>query len=177
MKTLILTAASVAALAVATSAAARPAATLTIRHEASGCHSWSLNGGPYRAEQTVRLREGQTLRVVNRDSAVHKLIQMSGATVSFGGSALELRSPSGAAIPLPPDPGGPPIVGPQPAAGAGVMAYWGAGTTATFQEAGSYTLGTIEGTAFADEDAGSTGPDNDLAVHVLVFPAFDHPLP
>ena len=85
MKTLILTTAAAVALGLAATAgsAASAPATLTIRHQAVGCHSWSLNGGAYRVEQTVRLREGQSLRVVNGDGHVHRLVKLSGGSLGY----------------------------------------------------------------------------------------------
>jgi hypothetical protein len=67
------------ALAVAGSAAAAPnSATITIRHETHGCHSWSLDGKTWRATQSVTLVRGGTLAVVDNDVMPHKLIQLSG---------------------------------------------------------------------------------------------------
>ena len=43
------------ALAVPSAAAAPTSASILIRHQLRGCHTWSLNGGPYRAELGLRL--------------------------------------------------------------------------------------------------------------------------
>ena len=46
----------------ATAAAGVRAPGLTIRYEAVGCHSWSLNGGMYTVEHDLQLKVGQSLR-------------------------------------------------------------------------------------------------------------------
>lgn len=65
---------------VAGSAAAAPThgATVSIRHQTRGCHSWSFNGGAYRASLAVRINRGATLAIVNNDVMPHKLVQTSG---------------------------------------------------------------------------------------------------
>ena len=168
MKSLILTTATVAALALAATAGSvvSPAATLTIRHQAVGCHSWSLNGGAYRVEQTVRLRLGQSLRVVNRDSHAHTLVKLSGGSLAYAPEPqFRRRSPASPAMPLPPEPSGP-VAAPS---GVGVMGYSGAGVTVTFHDVGNYLLTTKAGAAFAGGNLTSTGPDNTLIARVLVF--------
>jgi len=74
-------------LAVAGSALAAPkTATLTIRHEMHGCHSWSFDGKTWQAKQSIVLSRGATLTVVDNDVMPHKLIQLSGpkaATTHF----------------------------------------------------------------------------------------------
>ncbi len=59
-------------------------ATITIRHETHGCHSWSLDGSPWTARHTLSVGRGSTLAVVDNDVMPHKLIQVSGprATVA-----------------------------------------------------------------------------------------------
>lgn len=67
------------ALAVAGSAFAAPrSATLTIRHQLHGCHSWSFDGSSWKASQTVTLARGATLKIVDDDIMPHKLVQLSG---------------------------------------------------------------------------------------------------
>jgi plastocyanin len=177
MKTLILTATALAALAAAAAAASgtvQPAPTLTIRHQTVGCHSWSLNGGSYRVGQTVRLREGQSLRVVNRDSHTHRLVQLSGGSLAYTAEPqLPLRGPASAAMPLPPDPDAPAAA----AASDGTLGSKGASVLVTFHEAGTYVLTTAAGDAFAGAEIASNGPDNTLILRVLVFPLLHHPLP
>jgi hypothetical protein len=67
------------ALAVAGSALAAPkTATLTIRHQVHGCHSWSLNGTNWRATQSITLARGSVLTVVDNDVMSHTMIQANG---------------------------------------------------------------------------------------------------
>ncbi|HEX9350802.1 MAG TPA: hypothetical protein VF877_05985 [Gaiellaceae bacterium] len=75
---------------IAGSAAAAPAhgtATVTIRHQVRGCHTWSYNGGSYKATIALQIARGTTLTVVNRDVMPHKLHQTSGR-------ALKLTTPA-----------------------------------------------------------------------------------
>lgn len=70
-----------AALVVSSASAHGTAATLTIRHQIHGCHSWSLDGGAYKAAQVVKLSRGATLTVRNNDVMPHKLVLTSGPSV------------------------------------------------------------------------------------------------
>jgi len=71
-------AAATGALFVATASAHGTAATLTIRHQTHGCHTWSFNNGPSKAALSVRLSRGATLTVKNNDVMPHKLVRTSG---------------------------------------------------------------------------------------------------
>jgi hypothetical protein len=71
-----------AALAVAAVSAAAPgSASLVIRHQTRGCHSWSLNGGPFKAKQSIALRHGGTLTVTDDDVMSHTLVLTSGPSL------------------------------------------------------------------------------------------------
>jgi hypothetical protein len=74
-------AAATGALFVATASAHGTAATITIRHQMHGCHTWSFNNGPYRAAQSIKLSRGATLAVKNNDVMPHKLVRTSGPAV------------------------------------------------------------------------------------------------
>jgi plastocyanin len=77
------------ALAVAGSAvAATNNATLTIKHQTRGCHSWSLDGKSWHATQTLKIVRGGVLAVVNNDVMPHKLIQVSGPKVAGSGMTM-----------------------------------------------------------------------------------------
>jgi hypothetical protein len=77
------------ALAVAGSAvAATNNATLTIKHQTRGCHSWSFDGKSWQATQTIKLVRGGALTVVDNDVMPHKLIQVSGPKASLTGTAM-----------------------------------------------------------------------------------------
>jgi hypothetical protein len=49
-------------------------ATITIKHQTRGCHSWSLDGKTWRASQSVTLVRGGTLAIVDNDVMPHTLI-------------------------------------------------------------------------------------------------------
>jgi hypothetical protein len=67
------------ALAVAGSALAAPkTATLTIRHQLHGCHSWSLNGTNWAPSQKITLARGASLKVIDNDVMSHTMIQANG---------------------------------------------------------------------------------------------------
>jgi plastocyanin len=73
--------AALAALAVTSAAPAQSTATITIRHQMRGCHSWSFNSGPFKASQSVRVKAGTVLRFTNNDVMPHKLVQTAGPSV------------------------------------------------------------------------------------------------
>jgi plastocyanin len=62
-------------------------AKITIRHQLRGCHTWSVNGGAYRAAQHVKLARGGTITFVNNDMMPHRLVLKSGPAVKFIGRA------------------------------------------------------------------------------------------
>jgi plastocyanin len=70
-----------AALLVSSASAHGTAATLTIRHQMRGCHTWSFDGGAFKATQSIRLSRGATLAVKNNDVMPHKLVRTSGPAV------------------------------------------------------------------------------------------------
>jgi hypothetical protein len=78
------------ALAVAGSAlAATNNATLKIRHQTHGCHSWSFDGKTWHATQTITFVRGAVLTVVDNDVMPHKLIQLSGPKATLVGAAMK----------------------------------------------------------------------------------------
>ena len=81
-------AACAAALLVSSASAHGTASTLTIRHQVRGCHTWSLNGGAYKASQSIALARGATLTVKNNDVMPHKLVRVSGPAVKVGTPAM-----------------------------------------------------------------------------------------
>jgi hypothetical protein len=60
---------------------ARASAAVLIRHQLHGCHAWSVNGGPFRVSQAVKLRSGGSITVTNADVMPHKLVKTSGPAV------------------------------------------------------------------------------------------------
>ena len=86
---LLLALATAAALAVAAVSAAAPgSASLVIRHQMRGCHSWSLNGGPFKAKQSIALRHGGTLTVTDNDVMSHTLVLTSGPSLRIAHPTL-----------------------------------------------------------------------------------------
>jgi len=67
--------------AVASAAAAPGHASLLIRHQTQGCHSWSVNGGAFKASQSITLRHGGVLTVTNNDVMPHTLVLKSGPSL------------------------------------------------------------------------------------------------
>ena len=78
--------AAVALVAAIASAGTRSSATVVIRHQLRGCHSWSLNGGPFKASQTMTLARGGTITFVDNDVMSHQLVKTSGPAVKFVGN-------------------------------------------------------------------------------------------
>ena len=80
-------------VAVAGSAlATTPRATLAIRHQVRGCHTWSFNGGAYKASQKITVARGTTLSVIDNDVMPHKLVQLSGPQVRLISPAMSHMS-------------------------------------------------------------------------------------
>lgn len=69
------------ALLLASPAAAKSTATITISHQTRGCHSWQFNAGPIKPSLSVAVKAGTVLRFVNNDVMPHKLIQTLGPKV------------------------------------------------------------------------------------------------
>lgn len=80
-----LTATLAAALLLAASAQGRSGATVTIRHQVQGCHTWSVDGGLYRARQAVRIRRGASITFLNYDVMPHRLVKTSGPKIAGRG--------------------------------------------------------------------------------------------
>jgi plastocyanin len=79
----------IAALAVAGSAvAATNNATLTIRHQTHGCHSWSFDGKTWNATQRIAIVRGGVIAVVDNDVMPHTLIQVSGPKATLTRTAM-----------------------------------------------------------------------------------------
>jgi plastocyanin len=73
--------AALAALTVTSVAPAGSAATIVIRHQMRGCHSWSFKSGPFKPSLFVSVKAGTVLRITNNDVMPHKLIQAAGPKV------------------------------------------------------------------------------------------------
>jgi plastocyanin len=77
--------AGLAAVGSAAVAKAPKRATIMIRHQVRGCHSWSVNGGAYRASLSTSLARGGTITFMNMDVMPHKLLKTSGPAIRFAG--------------------------------------------------------------------------------------------
>ena len=75
--------AAVLVSAVAPVAAAPGHASVLIRHQVRGCHSWSVNGGVFKASQSITLKRGAVLVVTNNDVMPHKLVLTGGPSLRF----------------------------------------------------------------------------------------------
>ena len=77
-----LVAAALVAASVASASSSTTGASLVIRHQVRGCHSWAVNGSPFKASQTITLARGATLTIANNDMMPHTFVQLAGpATV------------------------------------------------------------------------------------------------
>ena len=83
---LIGTAAVVLAAAAVAVAASPQSASVLIRHELKGCHSWAFNGGASGAAASGTVAKGGTITVTNTDVMPHTLYQKSGPKAVFQGS-------------------------------------------------------------------------------------------
>ena len=126
-RTVLLTALGAAVLAIALPATAAPGgASLVIRHQVRGCHSWSLNRGAWKATQHIRLAKGASLVVTNNDVMFHELIKTSGPAVVY--KLVKTGMPMKGTVKLPWAPG--------------LMGRPGATLKVTFPKAGVYRLTT-----------------------------------
>ena len=149
---LLLTVLGTALVAFAVPALAAPGgATLVIRHQVRGCHSWSLNGGAWKATQHIRLARGGSLVVANNDVMFHKLVKVSGPAVTF--QLLKTGSPMKGTVKLPWAPG--------------LMGRPGATVKVTFPKAGVYRLTTKFGEDYMPMGE-TVGEDNTLRLVVTV---------
>jgi hypothetical protein len=124
-------------------------ASLTIRHQLRGCHTWSVNGGAFKARQTVELRRGGWFTVTNNDVMPHKLVKTSGPAVVV--RSLKTPVPAGMHATF----------------GPWMMGYMGATVKVTFAHKGTYRFTTKPG---EDYMAGmkTVGEDNTLRLTVTV---------
>ena len=76
-----------ASLLLAATASPQSGTTLTIKHQLRGCHSWSVNGGAYKPSQSLTLKKGATLTIVDDDVMPHKLVRLSGPALTMPSSA------------------------------------------------------------------------------------------
>jgi plastocyanin len=76
-------------VASAGSAASPPGnASLLIRHQVQGCHTWSANHDAFKASQSITLRRGGLLTVTNNDVMPHTLVLTSGPALHIARATL-----------------------------------------------------------------------------------------
>jgi hypothetical protein len=124
-------------------------AVLLIRHQRAHCHTWSLNGGPFKAAQTLSLKAGSSLTIIDNDVMPHRLIKLSGPAV---------RMRNGTVMPM---------MGGYVSQTPGLMNHMGARTRVTFKSAGVYRFRTKAGEDFMP-GIETTGADNVLTLVVTV---------
>lgn len=129
--------------------AAGPGATLLIRHQYAHCHTWSLNGGPFRARQDVTLERGASLTVVDDDVMPHRLVELAGPRVTMR---------SGTTMPM---------MGGYRSQAPGLMSFMGAATTVTFSQPGVYRFRTRSGDDYMP-GIRTSGADNVLTLTVTI---------
>ena len=94
-RTIPFLAATVLAAIVAGAAAAATGpshASLVIRHQTRGCHSWAVNGGAFAPAQSIALKTGATITITNNDVMPHLLVQTSGPKVIVTGPKMNHMS-------------------------------------------------------------------------------------
>jgi plastocyanin len=64
-------------------------ASLLIRHQTKGCHSWSVNGGAFKASHSITLRRGGSLTVTNNDVMPHRFVETSGPALRITNAMLK----------------------------------------------------------------------------------------
>ena len=80
------------AVLVGAAVAAPSAATLTIRHQVKGCHTWAFTGGQWKAGQAITLARGAKLTVIDNDIMPHTLVQVSGPRAKLSTPAMRRMS-------------------------------------------------------------------------------------
>jgi plastocyanin len=133
----------------ATSASAGSNTAILIRHQTHGCHAWAVNGGAYKASQTLKVTRGATVTFVNNDAMAHKLIQTVGPKVAMRKVASSMLDMS------------------HEFKGSGVMAHTGASIRVTFAKAGVYRFTTRFGEDYMKMPE-TIGEDNVLRLKVVV---------
>ena len=141
---------AVGAAAPAPGATPAQSGSIVIRHQLRGCHTWSPNGGMYKAALDLRLARGGALTITNLDPMVHKLIQETGPTVGMRTIAHQHMK----------------MVGMHTVTGRGVMSHMGAAVKVSFPRAGLYRFTTKDLGEYFELKA--VGDDNDLMLVVRV---------
>lgn len=133
----------------ASETASSGSAILLIRHQYFHCHTWSLNGGPFAAHQSVTLKRGRALTVIDNDVMSHRLVELAGARVTMrNGTTMSMMGDYASSKP-------------------GLMNGMGASTTVTFAKPGTYRFRTRGGEDYRP-GIETAGADNVLTLTVIV---------
>ena len=149
---LAIAAGAVLAAALAVSASGAANVSLLIRHQVRGCHAWSVDGGAYKASQTVTVTRGTVLTVVDNDVMPHRLVQLAGPSVRFVNLHTGM---TGAGM------------GMSGKAAPGAMNHMGASTKVVFTRSGVYRFTTKAGEDYMS-GMKTIGEDNVLRLKVIV---------
>jgi hypothetical protein len=57
-----------------------------------GCHTWSFDGGAYKASLKIAVARGATLKVIDNDIMPHKLVQLAGPKAKLVSPAMRQMS-------------------------------------------------------------------------------------
>ena len=147
----VMTLAAAAAVSVSAAlAVAAPSAKIVITHQQKGCHSWSVNGSPFKPSQQLTLRRGSYATIKNNDVMPHKLIQTAGPKTTI---KLVRAAMSG--------------MGMHGKIGPNTMGHMGATLKVDFPKPGIYRFTTKAGEDYMDGFT-TTGEDNTLRLVVTV---------
>jgi hypothetical protein len=124
---------------------------LNIRHQVVGCHTWSLNGGPYKPAQSLRLAPGASLAITDNDVMAHQLVRVSGPRVTYRLTNAGAMMPGMMTAPY----------------ASGMMPHAAATLRVTFPAKGVYVFRTKAGEDYM-KGVKTTGPDNVLRLVVTV---------
>jgi plastocyanin len=137
-------------IAIATASAAPQQASLLIRHQVRGCHTWSVNGGPFKPSQSLTLQRGGSLKVTNNDVMPHTLVKTSGPSVRMTNLNSGMMG-----------------MGMHRSNVPGAMTHMGASTKVVFSKTGVYRFMTRAGEDYM-EGMKTIGEDNVLHLKVTV---------
>ncbi len=145
--------ASTAAAAPAAQNAAPTLQSLVIRHQVVGCHTWSFDGGPYRAALAVRLTRGASLSITDNDVMPHQLVRLSGPRAAYQLTSAGAPMQGAGMLKAP--------------YASGMMPHSASTLRVTFPAKGVYVFRTKAGEDYM-KGINTTGPDNVLRLTVTV---------
>ena len=129
-------------------------AALIVHHLVRGCHSWSLNGGPLKVNQNIRLARGGFLTLTNNDLMAQELVQVKGPKV-----IETLLAPFGKSMVMADDDMG-------AMAGKYTLNHTGARVKVTFAKAGVYHFKLVDRGDYMEVK--TIGPDHHPKLTVVV---------